>query len=122
MIPLLGYSEVVYDKAYNKKFAQKSIKYNASISLWAAFKKTSRQKFYQKLSLESLQPQRWKKKIFLLHKIFYKKEPVYVFNLISTKTKSNYNTKNTEKATLFHSKSNYFKNIFFHPMLFIGTC
>ena len=112
MIPLLGYCEVVYDKAYNKKFAQKSIKYNASISLWAAFKKTSRKKFYQKLSLESLQPLRWKIFFFLFHKIFYKKEPVYVFNLISAKTKSTYNTKNTEKATLFFS----------HPMLLNGTC
>ena len=121
MTPLLGYCQVVYDKAYNEKFAQKSIKYNASLRLWAAFSKTSRQKFYQKLSLESLQPQRRKKKLFLFHKIVYKEEPVYVFNLISTKTKSNYNTKNTEKATLFHSKSNYFKNIFFHPLLLNGT-
>ena len=52
------------------------------------------------------------KETFFFHKIFNKKEPVYVFNLISTKTKSNYNTKNTEKATLFHRKSNYFKNFF----------
>ena len=79
-------------------------------------------KFYQKLSLHSLQPQRWKKKLFFFHKIFNKKESVYVFNLIPTKTKSNYNNKNTNKATLFHSKSNYFKNIFFHPMLLNGTC
>ena len=51
MTPLLGYCDVVYDKAYNE-------------------------------------------------------------NLISAKTKSTYNTKNTEKATLFFS----------HPMLLNGTC
>ena len=42
MTPLLGYCEVVDDKAYNEKFTQKSIKYNASLRLWEAFSKTSK--------------------------------------------------------------------------------
>ena len=117
MTPLLGYCEAVYDKAYNEKFHQKSIKYKVSLSIWAAFQKTS----MGKLSWESFQL-RLEKETFFFHKIFNENEPVYVFILISTKTKSNYNTKNTEKATLFHRKSNYFKNIFFNPMLLNGTC
>ena len=78
MTPLLGYCEVVYDKVYNENFHQKFMQYNAS--LWAAFRKTSMEKFYQKLRLESLQPHCWKKKLFLFHKVFNIKEPVYIFN------------------------------------------
>ena len=36
--------------------------------------------FTKKLRLESLQHHCWKKKLFLFHKVFNIKEPVYIFN------------------------------------------
>ena len=37
---------------------------------------------------------------------------LYLFNLILTKN-LDYNTRNTDKITLFHTKHNFFKNYFF---------
>ena len=47
----------------------------------------------------------------LFYKTFKENKPVYFFNLIPTKN-SNYNTRNTDKITLFHTKHNFFKNSF----------
>ena len=41
-----------------------------------------------------------------------KKTPAYLFSLIPSKS-SNYNTRNTDKITPFHTKHNFFKNSFF---------
>ena len=62
--------------------------------------------------LGSLQRQRWYGKLCLFYKIFKENKPIYLFNLIQTKN-SNYNTRNTDKITLFHTKHNFFKNYFF---------
>ena len=50
--------------------------------------------------------------VCLFYQIFKGNKPVYLFNLIPTKN-SNYNTRNTDKITLFHTKFNFFKNSFF---------
>ena len=45
--------------------------------------------------------------------LFFKEnKPVYLVNLIQTKN-SNYNTRDADKITLFHTKHNFFKNSFF---------
>ena len=45
--------------------------------------------------------------------LFFKEnKPVYLVNLIPTKN-SNYNTRDADKITLFHTKHNFFKNTFF---------
>ena len=66
---------------------------------------------YHELGLESLQRQQWQRKLCLFYKIFKENKPVYLFNLIPTKD-SNYNTKNTDKITLLHTKYNFFKKSF----------
>ena len=60
----------------------------------------------------SLQRRRWYRKRSLFYKIFKENKPVYLFNLIPTKN-LDYNTRNTEKTTLFCNKHNFFKNSFF---------
>ena len=40
-------------------------------------------------------------------------------NLIPTKN-SNYNTRNTDKITIFHTKHDFSKILFFHPLLLNG--
>ena len=48
----------------------------------------------------------------LLILLFFKEnKPVYLVNLIPTKN-SNYNTRDADKITLFHTKHNFFKKIF----------
>ena len=45
--------------------------------------------------------------------LFFKEnKPVYLVNLIQTKN-SNYNTRDADKITLFHTKHKFFKNSFF---------
>ena len=44
--------------------------------------------------------------------IFKENKHIYLCNLLPTK-KLDYNTRNTDKITLFHTKHNFFKNCFF---------
>ena len=112
--PHLDYGAIIYDEAYNETFHKKleSIQYNAYLALSGAIRGSSRQKLYHELGWESLQCQRWYRKLCLFYKIFKENKPVYLFNLIPSKN-SNYNTRNTDKITPFHTKHNFFKNSFF---------
>ena len=118
--PYLDYGDIIYDQAYNETFHQKleSIQYNACLVLSGAIRGSSREKLYHELGLESLQCRRWYLKLCLFYKIFKENKPVYLFNLIPTKN-SNYNTKNTDKITLFHTKHNFFKNSFLKEKEFV---
>ena len=120
--PHLDYGDINYDEAYNETFHQKLefIQYSACLVLSGAIRGSSREKLYHELGLESLQCRRWYRKLCLYYKIFKENKPVYLSNLIPTK-KSNYSTRNTDKITPFHPKHNFFKKIFFHPLLLTGT-
>ena len=120
--PHLDYGNMIYDEAYNKRFHQKleSIQYNACLALSGAIRGSSREKLYHELGLESLQHWHWYRKLCLFYKIFKENKHIYLFNLIPTK-KLDYNTRNTDKITLFHTKHNFFKHCFFHPLLLNGT-
>ena len=112
--PHLDYGDIIYDEAYNETFHQKveSIQCNACLALSGAIRGSSREKLYHELGLESLQRRHWYRKLCLFYKIFKENKPVYLFNLIPTKN-PNYNTRNTDKIPLFHTKHNFFKNSFF---------
>ena len=105
---------MIYDEAYNKTFHWKleSIQFNACLALSRAIRGSSREKLYHELGLESFQRRCWYRKVCLFYKIFKENKPVYLFNLIPSKN-SNYNTRNTDKITPFHTKHNFFKNSFF---------
>ena len=60
------------------------------------------------------------RKLDLVYKIFIENKPVYLFSLIPTKN-LNYTIRNTDKITLFHNKQNYFKILFFNPLLLNQT-
>ena len=106
--PHLDYVDVICDEIYSKTFHQKleSIQYHAYLALSGAIRGPSREKLYQELGLESLQRRRWHRKLSLFYKSFKENKLVYLFNLIPTKN-SNYNTRNTDKITLFRSKHNF---------------
>ena len=120
--PHLDYGDIIYHEAYSNTFHQnlESSQYNACLALSGAISGSSRENIYHELCLESLQHRRWHRKLCLSYKIFKENKPAYLFNLIPTKN-SNYNTRNTDKITLFHTKHNFFKNSFFHPLLLNGT-
>ena len=120
--PHVDYGDVIYDEVYNETFHQKLefIQYNACLALSGTTRGSSREKPYQELGLESLQHLRWYRKLSLFYKIFKENKPVYLINLTPTKY-SNYNTRNTDKITLFCNKHNFLKNSFFHPLLLNGT-
>ena len=101
-------------KLRTKTFHQKleSIQHNACLALSGAIRGSSREKCYHELGLESLQCWHWYRKLCLFYKIFKENKPVYLFNLIPSKN-SNYNTRNTDKITPFHTKHNFFKKFFF---------
>ena len=107
--PHLDYGDMIYDEAYNETFHQKleCSQYNTCLSLSGS----SREKLYHELGLEFLQRQHWYRKLCLFYKIFKENKHIYLFNLILTK-KLDYNTRNTDKITLFHTKHNFFKNCF----------
>ena len=55
--PHLDYGDVLYDQAFNVSFHEKleSTQYNACLALTGAIRRTSKEKIYQELGLESLQ-------------------------------------------------------------------
>ena len=112
--PHLDYGDIIYHEAYSNTFHQnlESSQYNACLPISGTISGSSRENIYHELCLESLQHRRWHRKLCLSYKIFKENKPVYLFNLIPTKN-SNYNTRNTNKITLFHTKNNFFKNSFF---------
>ena len=121
--PHLHYGNMFYDEDYNETFHHKleSIQYNACQAISGAIRGSSKEKRYHELGLESLQHRYWYRKLCLFYKIFTENKHIYLFNLIPTK-KLNYNIRNTDKITLFHTKHNFFeKKFFFHPLLLIGT-
>ena len=58
--PHLDYGDMIYDQTFNMSFQQKmeTIQYNAALTITGAIRGSSRQKVYQKLSLETLQQRR----------------------------------------------------------------
>ena len=106
--PHLDYGDIIYDQAYNLSFHQKleSIQYNDALALTGAIRGSSREKLYQELGLESLQPQRWYKKLCCFYKIYNKQTSGYLTELIPTRNEA-YQTRHFAKNTFF------FKNTFF---------
>ena len=55
--PPLDYGDIIYDKAYNSSFYQnlETIQYNSALAITGAIRRTSKEKLYQELGLESLE-------------------------------------------------------------------
>ena len=79
------------------------------LAITGAIGSSSREKLYQELSFESLQQQRWYRKLCLF---FKNQSPKYLFELISTARQA-YMTRHKNSVPLFNVKHDYFKNSFF---------
>ena len=102
------------DQAFNASFHEKleSIQCNACLALTGAIRGTSKEKLSQELGLESLQLCRWYRKLRLFYKIFKKKSPAYLLNLIPARY-THYSLRTSDNIPCFNTKHNYFKNSFF---------
>ena len=71
-------------KYYNNSFHQKleSIQYNAALAITGVIRGSSRGKLYQELGLESLQQQRWFRKLCYFFKITKNQSPKYLIDSI----------------------------------------
>ena len=85
-----------------------------------AIRRTSKEKLYHEVGLESLQLRRWFKKVCYLYKFYKHESPQYLFKLVPLR-QSPYATRNTENIPLFKTKHNFFKNSFFPQLLSNGT-
>ena len=76
----LDYGGIILDQAYNLSFLQKleSIQHNAVLSSTETTGISSREKFYQKLVLESIQLQWWYGKLCCFYKIYNKQASGYL--------------------------------------------
>ena len=111
--PYLDYGDILYDQAYNTPFHHKleSIQYNSSLAITGAIRGTSKERFYQELSLESLQLRRWYRKLGIFYKSYESKNPQYLFKQILEKNHA-YTTRNIDNIPCFKIRHN-FKNSFF---------
>ena len=111
--PHLDLGDIIYDQAYNLSFHQKleSIQYNASLALTGAIRRSSREKLYQELGLESLQLRRWYRKLCCFYKIHNIEAPGYLTELMPTRNEA-YQTRHFDNIPSLPFKHN-FKNTFF---------
>ena len=68
--PRLDYGDVIFDEAFNNSFHQRleSIQYNDALAITGAIRRISKEKLYQELGFESLQPRRWFRKLSLFYR------------------------------------------------------
>ena len=79
-MPNLDYVDIINDNPFNKSLKRKieMVQYNAGLIITSAFKRTSRDKIYEELGLESLADRRWTRKLFFFHKIILGLLPSYI--------------------------------------------
>ena len=80
----LDYGDGIYDQPNNSHFSDKieSFQYNATLAINGAIRRTSKEKLYQELGLESLKDRRWLRRMSYSHKIISTKLPPYLYLLI----------------------------------------
>ena len=103
----------MYDLDYNASFHQKLdlLQYNACLAITRTIRGTSREKLYEELDLESLQPRYWFRKQSCFYKLFNSEHPSYLFKLILLRS-SNYATRNIHNIRLLKKKAYFFQKLF----------
>ena len=106
--PHIDYGNIRYGKSYNSSFHQnlEKIQYNSPHA------RTSKEKLYQQLKLESLEKRRWDRKLCYFYKIFNKQFSIYLLNIILVSSRS-YFTRNVENVPSFKVRHDFLKIPFF---------
>ena len=92
-----------------------SIQYNAALAITGAIRGSSREKLYQEQGLESLEQQRWYRKLCYFFKLIKNQSHKHIFNNIAT-VRSTYRTRNIDIIPRFNirhtfSRISYFPSI-----------
>ena len=93
-------------------FQQKleTTKYNAALA--GSIGGFSREKLYRELGLETLQQQRWYRKLCCFYKILKSQSPKYLYSIITIHNMS-YRTRQCNNIPAITLKHDFFKNMFF---------
>ena len=88
-----------YDQPQNELFSEKieSVQYKATLGITVAIQRTSRDRIYQELGLESLKSRRWYKRLVFMFKIMNEKAPNNWINLIPK-----YDLPSKQETTVYH--------------------
>ena len=94
------------------------IQYNAAIAITGSIRRTSSDKLFQELGLETLKSRRWFRKLYLFYKILHSKSPSYLFNLIP-ENNNPYASRSAlnNQIPFFNVKANFLKNSFFPAVI-----
>ena len=105
-------------KWLSPKINEKKVRYSiSSLKLWKDRKRrTSKEKLFEELGLESLQHRWWYRKLCCFYKILKDQSPKYLFNIIP-KLNRPYPTRNANNIPHFKVKHSFFKNIFFPSVI-----
>ena len=77
------------------------------LALIGAIRGTSKEQFYEKLGVESLQHRRWYRKLSFFYKLSKNGFPQYLFELIGLRS-SEYSTRCTQNVPFFKARHIYF--------------
>ena len=111
--PLIDYGDIIYDQPQNESFCEKleSVQYKVALAITGAIKGFSREKIYQELGFESLNPRRWYKRLNCMFNIMNDKAHYYLKNIIPKCHQSKRLRSNS--LPTFHCRRECFKNSFF---------
>ena len=100
---------MIYDQTFNMLFQQKmeTIEYNVALAITDAIRGSFREKLYQELGLETLQQQRWYRKLCCFYKILKSQSPKYLYSIIPIHNMS-YGTGQCNKIPAINLKNSYF--------------
>ena len=82
--PHLDYGNIIYDKEFNESFQDKleSLQYNTTLARTGVIRKSSTEKIYDELGLESSKSRCWYKKMSFLYNILKIESLSYYFSTI----------------------------------------
>ena len=117
MRPLIDYRDITYDHPQNESFCKilESVQYKFALAITGAIQRSSREKIYQELGLESLKLRRWYKRLSCMFKIMNEKASNYLTDRIP-KCNQPVRTR-TNHIPTFHCRTDCFKNSFFPSTL-----
>ena len=109
----LDQGDMMYDQTFNMSFQEKmgTIQYNAALAITGAIRGSPREKLYPELGLETLQQQRWYRKLCCFYKILKSQSAKYLYLIIFIHNMS-CRTKQCNKIPTINVKHD-FKNTFF---------
>ena len=111
--PHLEYGDILYDKPNNETFINKTEKaqYDAELAITGAIRRTTWEKLYAELGIESLKFRRWFRKLACFYKIQSAGLLKYFLQLIPTNNYS-YTLRKPLNIPLYYCRTYTFKNSF----------